>query len=127
MQLATLAVQGGAAMREGPTTDKAVRAPLRRQRERRLEAPPVLLQEAMGKAARPLELQAPAQQVTATREELLLPLVVNPTLARLLRELGLAPERMLVQELLPTTTPTIPAASGPAPGEKTGRVAMKRS
>src|SRR4051812_5576734 len=113
-----------AAMRERQRIAKPV-VP-RRQRERRLEAPPVLLQPVTVRAPRPPVVLA--QAVMARPEELLvLPLVVNPTLARLLRERGLGQEAMLVQELLPTTIPTTRAASGPAPGVKTGPPTTTRS
>ncbi len=96
----------------------------RRQRERRLEAPPVLLRAVMAKAQEP----PPRLEVRAVVQELApVPLVVNPTLARLLQEMGLAPEAMLVQALLPTTIRMTRAASGPAPGARIGRRTTRRS
>lgn len=96
----------------------------RRQRERRLEAPPVLLQE-LRAAVLAAEMR-PAQeriQRAVDREVLL---VVNPTLARQLREI-VPPKVMLVQVRLPTTIPTIPVASGPEPGARTGRIRTRKS
>ena len=100
----------------------------RRQRERRLEAPPVLLQLPELRAAVLQAEMQPAQERIQRAVDREVALVLNPTLARQLREeLGLGPPEILVQELLPATIPTTPVESGPAPGARTGPTTTTRS
>jgi hypothetical protein len=118
-------------MRERPQTARA--RVLRRQRERRLEAPPVLLQLAELRAAvLQAEMQPVVQRIqrAVDREvlaEVMRPLVVSPTLVRLPQEMGPPPAGMLVQAPLPTTIPMTPAPSGPVPGARPGRGTIRRN